>query len=111
MMRAFGLRSEPMPVLARRDTRVSLEKAAEESHVLVADGVADLLHRAMVAFEHALGGGDAKLLQIKQRAVAGSFLEAAHEVAQAHTNAARGSFERKTFVKVLMQPLLGRRDI
>jgi len=48
---------------------VSLKQLAEEHDILIADGVADLLHAAMVAFKETLGGGNAELLQISQRTV------------------------------------------
>jgi hypothetical protein len=37
---------------------VALEALAEIGDVLIADGVTDLLHGAMVALEQALGGGE-----------------------------------------------------
>src|SRR5262249_29460206 len=97
---------ELLPIGAGGDSRVALEKPAEERDILVAHSVADLLHGAMVAFQQALGGGDAQLLYICERAVAGGVLEAANEVAQAHAHAPGCRLERKVFMKILVQPLL-----
>jgi hypothetical protein len=44
----FLLRAEPVSISARRDPGVPLKKRAEERNILVAHGVADLLHTAMV---------------------------------------------------------------
>src|SRR5215471_19124824 len=90
-----ALDAESLAVSARCDARVPLEKAAEESDVLVADGVADFLHAAVVAFQQPLGRGDAQFLDVAQRAVAGSVLEAAYEVAQTHADASGGELERE----------------
>ena len=85
---------------------MALEKVAEEGDVLVADGVADFLHRAMVAFQQTFGGGDSQLLQVHERAISGGLLEAADEIAQAHAHAARRSIEGEVLVKVVVQPFL-----
>jgi hypothetical protein len=37
---------------------VSLEEVAKKSDILITDGVADLLHGAMVAFKQPFGRGD-----------------------------------------------------
>lgn len=66
---------------------MSLEEVAEKSDVLITDGVADLLHGSMVAFEQTPGRRDPKLLQIDQRAVSHCLVEAANEIAQAHAHA------------------------
>lgn len=72
------LRPEPVPVRAGGRPCVSLEEVAEKSDLLITDGVADLLHGSMVAFEQTPGRRDPKLLQIDQRAVSRCLLEAAN---------------------------------
>ena len=83
-----------------------LENFAEKCHVLIADGIADLLHGAVVALEQTLGGGDTQFLEIDQRAVSSGMLEAANEIAQAHADRLRRCFEGEGLMKVLVQPLL-----
>src|SRR6266480_2172224 len=100
------LRPEPLPICARGDAGMSLEERAEKGDILITDGVANLLHGAMVAFEQTLAGRDAELLQIDQRTVSRGLLKAANEIAQAHAHAPGWGFERKAVVKVLVQPLL-----
>src|SRR6266850_768193 len=100
------LRSEPLAVGAGADSGVPLKELPKERGILIADGVTDLLHGAMVALEKALGRGDSQLLQVDQRTVSGSLLKAANEIARAHADAMRGSLERERPVKILMQPLL-----
>src|SRR5882724_11820457 len=100
------LRSEPLAVGAGADSSVPLKELAKERGILIADCATDLLHGAMVALEKALGGGDSQLLQVDQRTVSGSLLEAANEIARAHADATGGSLERERAVKILMQPLL-----
>src|SRR6266576_316836 len=88
------VQAEPAPVRARRHSSMSLKQLPEEHDVLVADGVADLLHAAMVAFEQTLGRCNAELLQISQRTVSCGLLKAANEIPQAHSYASRGGVER-----------------
>lgn len=85
---------------------MSLEQIAEERDILITDSVADLLHGAMVALQKALGSGDAQLLQIHQRAVSGGLFKAPNEIAEAHAHPTGSSFERKTSLEILVQPLL-----
>ena len=87
-----------------------LEQRAEERDVLVANCITDLLHTPVVAFQEALRSGDTELLQVDQRAVSGSLLEAPDEIAQAHSRTLRRCLERKWPVKVLVQPILRGRD-
>ena len=75
------LDTESSSVGAGRGAGVALEDGAEEGNVLVADGVADFLHGAMVAFEQPLRGGNAEFLQVDQRAVSGGLLETCDEIA------------------------------
>src|SRR5579862_499700 len=98
--------SKSFPVCAGRNSGMPLEKSAEESYVLIAYCVADFLHHAMVAFQHALGGGDPQLLQVDQGAVSRGLFEAADEIAHAHAHAARRVFERKGLGEILVHPLL-----
>jgi len=56
--------AEAAAVGAGGDTGVALEELTEEGGVLVADSISDFVHGAMVAFEEALGGGNAQFLQI-----------------------------------------------
>jgi len=49
--------AEAALIRAGRGSGVALEERAEEGHILVADGFADLLHGAMVALQHTAGGG------------------------------------------------------
>lgn len=50
--------SEPLAVSAGGNPRMSLEQVAEKCDILITDGITDFLHRAMVTFQQALGGGD-----------------------------------------------------
>src|SRR4051812_26010740 len=52
------LDSEFLAVRARRNPGMPLKQRTEERHVLVADGVADLLHRSMIALQQTLRGSD-----------------------------------------------------
>src|SRR6185312_776920 len=81
--------SKPLPVSAWRYAGVALKEGTEKDLVLITDGLTDLLHRAMIAFQHPLGGCNPQFLQVGQRTVAGRFLEAAHEVSWAHAHAMR----------------------
>ncbi len=63
-------------VMVGREFGVLAEQAGEEAGVVVADLVADRLDALARAREHALGGLDPQSLQIVQRLVAGSGLEA-----------------------------------
>lgn len=66
----------------------------------------------MIIFQQALRGGNTQLLQIGQWAVSGRLLEAADEIAQAHTQAPGRSVEQKGPMKILVQPILcGRNGI
>jgi hypothetical protein len=85
---------------------MALENFPEECHVLIADRVADLLHRAVVALEQTLGGGDTEFLQIDERAVSSGLLEAADEVPKAHPTAPRQGVKQEGPVKVLVEPFL-----
>ena len=85
---------------------MTLEEGAKEGDVPVADGVADLLHGAMIAFQQALGSRDPELLQVDQRAVSGSLLEAADEITQAHAHPPGRGVERENAMKIVVQPLL-----
>src|SRR5262249_43407875 len=105
-----ALEAESLPISARGDPCVSLEKGAEKRDILITDSVADLLHGAMVALQEALGSGDPQLLQVHQRAVSGGLLKAPDEIAEAHAHAPGSSFEGKTSTKILVQPLLCARD-
>ena len=89
---------------------MSLEQIAEERDILIADGSTDLLHTAIIALQQALGGRDPQLLQVHQWAVSGSVLKAANEITQAHACAPGWGFQWEGLVKVLVQPLLHRRD-
>lgn len=60
--------------------------------------------------EHALGGLDPQSLQIVQRLVAGSGLEAPHEVADAHAVVAGDVLETELVGEVVFQPLLDLQD-
>jgi len=83
---------------------------AKKGCVLVADGIADFLHGAVVVFKQTLGGSDAEFLQIDQRAVSGCLLEAPNEIAQAHADTLCRCLKREGLMKILVQPLLGDRD-
>ena len=83
-----------------------LKELPEVGDILIADGVTDLLHGAVVALQQALGGSNSQLLQVDQRAVSGSMLEAADEIAQAHAHAPGWSLQREGLVKILVQPFL-----
>src|SRR5579883_2541137 len=87
-----------------------LKKRAEKRCILIANGIANFLHAAMIAFQEALRGGNAEFLQISQRTVAGRLFEAPHKIAQAHSGAPCVSFERKIAVKIFVQPFLSRGD-
>jgi len=85
---------------------VPLKKLSEEGYILVANGVADLLHIAMVALQEALCCGNSQLLQVGERTVAGGLLEAANEIPEAHANSPGGSTQGKVLLKILVEPLL-----
>ncbi len=85
---------------------MSLEQRAEEGDILVAHGVTYFLHAALVAFQQALCGGDAQLLQIHERAVARGLLKATDKIPQAHADSPGRGFERKILVEIVMQPFL-----
>src|ERR1700749_4632071 len=80
-----NLHAKSFSIGAGRNAGVALEETAEEDDVLIAHGVADFLHGFVIAFQHALGGGDAEFLEVVQWAVAGGFLEATNEIAQAYS--------------------------
>lgn len=48
-LRLYLLDAKPVSISARGDAGMPLKKRAEKGNILVADGVADLLHAAMVA--------------------------------------------------------------
>src|SRR5215469_2352491 len=81
-----------------------LKHLAKKSHILIAHSIADLLHGAVLAFEHSFSGGNAQLLQVVQRTVSRGLLEAADEVAQAHAYATSRSFERKVCLEMFVEP-------
>jgi len=85
---------------------VALKELPEKGGVLITDGIADFLHGAMIAFEQAFGGGDAKFLEVGQGAVTGGLFETANEIAQAHADVASERIERKVSMEVLVHPLL-----
>jgi len=85
---------------------MSLKQRPEERDVLIANRIADLLHRPVVAFQEPFGCGDPQLLQVVQRTVSGGFLEAANEIPEAHAHPLCWYLEGKSPVKILMQPLL-----
>src|SRR5438067_13831524 len=60
----LALHSEFLPVNAGRYASVSLKKAAKERDILITDGITDLVHGAVVAFEQALGGSNPQFLQV-----------------------------------------------
>ena len=70
-----------LPIRTRRGPSVSLEELPEVCDILISDRVTDLLHRAMVTFEQAFGGGDSQFLQVDQGAVSRSLFEAPNKVA------------------------------
>src|SRR5574337_1090350 len=59
IIRQASLRAEAVAILARRNSSMPLKERAEEGRIVVAHGIADLLDAAVIALEHALGGGDA----------------------------------------------------
>src|SRR5262249_20049446 len=101
-----ALEAESLPISARGDPCVSLEEDAEKRDILITDSVADLLHGAMVALQEALGSSDSQLLQVHQWAVSGGLFKAPDKITEAHAHAPGSSFERKTSLKILVQPLL-----
>src|SRR5207248_2104507 len=101
-----GLRSKPAAVRAEGHTRVPLEETPEKRDVLIADGITDLRHAAVIALQEAFGGGDTQLLQIVQRSVPGGLLKAPHKVAKTHARSLGGRLERKPFMEILVQPRL-----
>src|SRR6476620_7127869 len=56
------LHSKPFPISTRRYAGVPLKQSAEEHDILIADRLADLLHCAVIIFQHALGGRNPQLL-------------------------------------------------
>src|SRR5262249_11662961 len=104
------LDAESFPIRARRNSCMPLEERPEKCDILATDCVTDLLHRSMIAFQQALRGGDPQLLQICQWAVAGRLFETPDEVSQAHPGTPRRSFKRERPMKILMKPVLRRRD-
>src|SRR6185312_17243474 len=100
----LALGSESSAVGAGGDAGVALEEAAEIGRILIADGVADFLHGAMVALQQALGGRHSQLLQVDQRAVSRGVLEAPDEIAQAHAHPPGRRLQREGLVKILVQP-------
>src|SRR5215472_13762117 len=58
--------AEPVSISTRRDPSVSLKQCAKKRNILVAHRIADLLHAAMVAFQHPLGRRDTQFLQVGQ---------------------------------------------
>src|SRR5580692_7445654 len=109
-MTRLRMRAEAFTIGAWRYACVALKQRTEERDVLIADRVADFLHRAMVALQHPLGGGNPQFLQIGQRAVTRRLLEAANEIANAHAHPARRIFQRKCRRKMLVHPFLRARD-
>src|SRR5437899_6750442 len=105
-MRHVVLQAEALPVCAGGDPCVSLEERAKKNDILITDGITDLLHSAIVAFQQVLGGSNSQLLQVDQRAISGGLLKAANEIAQAHASTPGRGVEREASVKVLVQPLL-----
>ena len=83
-----------------------LKKLAKERRILITDSLANLLDGAMVAFQQALGGGNAQFLQVHQWAVSRRLLESADKIPQAHSYMTRRSIKRKRPVKVFVQPIL-----
>jgi len=100
--------AEAATVGAGGNSGVALEELAEEGGVLVADGIADFVHRAMVAFEEALGCGYAQLLQIVQGRVSSSLFKATDEIAQTHADVPGRGVQREGLAKILVEPFLCR---
>ena len=65
-----------------------LEELPEEGEISISDGITDLLHAAMVVFQHSLGGSHSKFLQVDQRSVSSGLLKATHEIAVKTKNVA-----------------------
>lgn len=84
-----------------------LEELAEERDILITHRITDLLHGPVIALQQALGSSHPQLLQVDQRTISRSLLEAADEIAQAHSHAASRCIERKGPLKVFVQPFLG----
>ena len=74
---------------------MALKDFAEEDDVLISDRIADLLHSAVIVLKQAFGGGDAEFLQVSQRSISGCLLEAANEIAQAHSGPFGRGLERE----------------
>src|SRR5437868_9732701 len=77
---AARLQAEPAPIGTGRDPCVSFEELPEEGEISISDGITDLLHAAMVVFQHSLGGSHAKFLQVDQRSISGGLLKATDEI-------------------------------
>jgi len=98
-------------ISARRHADGALEQAAEEGRVLVAHAPADLVDRAVGAFQPALGFLHPQALHVSDRGQAGGGGEAALEGAFGQARAADHLLDRIGDREVLTQPALRGEDL
>src|SRR5262249_43978861 len=97
---------ELSPVLARRETGMTLKQAAKERGVAVSDGRGDFLNTRPRVLEMGPRRVNAKPLQVLDRRDSRGFLETANEVPRAHADAPCERIEARRLTRVVENPLL-----